>query len=133
MGKKGWSLGVRDKGDYLHFTVTGANSRANVVAYLEEVRVRCAERHCQRALIEERLEGRRLNAADVFGIASWGSIRALGAVGQVAYVDVFGQGPLMKWASKISWGRGLPVWLFETVAEAEAWLREPRKLSGAAV
>ena len=47
-------------------------------------------------LIEERLEGPRLGIVDVYRIMSEETVRALGQVQAIAYVDVKAEGDLMK-------------------------------------
>jgi hypothetical protein len=65
-----YTLTIDQKPTYLHATVTGQNSRENVVRYLEEILRECIARNCFRVLIEECLEGPRLGMLDVFKIAS---------------------------------------------------------------
>jgi hypothetical protein len=72
--------------------------------------------------MEERLEGARLRAMDVFDIVSQGSDRARGKIQAFAYVDVKAEGDLMHFAETVALNRGLPVALFPTVADAERWL-----------
>jgi hypothetical protein len=73
-------------------------------------------------LIEERLEGPRLAATDVFDVAAGGSGRAVGAFQAIAYVDVNASGTMMKFAETVAVNRGVPVRLFAAVTDAEAWL-----------
>ena len=73
-------------------------------------------------LIEERLEGRRLETWDVYQIASDNSALARGVFRNIAYVDINAGGELMKFAETVANNRGVPMMLFPTVAEAEAWL-----------
>lgn len=113
-----------EKPAYLHATVTGVNSRENVSRYLSEVLQECITRGATRVLIEERLEGPRLEAMDVFQVAAEGSERALGFFEAVAYVDVNAVGGLMKFAETVAVNRFMPVSVFDTVAQAEQWLLE---------
>jgi len=117
-----YKLTISQKRGYLHAVVTGPNTRENVAGYLEEVRAECSARDCFRVLVEEHLEGPRLEAMDVFEIASEGSDRARGKIQALAYVDVNAEGDLMHFAETVAVNRGLPVALFQTVAEAERWL-----------
>ena len=117
-----YTLTVSQKPGYLHAVVTGQNTRENVVRYLEELRAECGARDCFRVLVEERLEGPRLEAMDVFQIVSQGSDRARGKIQAFAYVDVNAEGDLMHFAETVALNRGLPVALFPTVADAEHWL-----------
>mgnify|MGYP000392020987 CR=1 FL=1 len=80
-----------------------------------------------RELIEERLTGRRLETWDVYQIASDHSTLARGVLRTIAFVDVNAGGELMKFAETVANNRGVPMRLFATVAEAEAWLAgQPR-------
>jgi len=107
---------------YLHATVVGQNSKENVAAYLEEVRLECIDSGVAHVLIEERLVGPRLGPADVFDIAAAGSSRTGGVFQAIAYVDVNADGAMMKFAETVAVNRGLPVRLFSTVLDAEQWL-----------
>ena len=117
-----YRLTVDQKATYLHAVVTGQNSRANVTLYLEEVHAECVARSCFRVLIEERLEGPRLEAFDVFEIAADGSSGISGVFRAIAYVDVNASGEMMKFAETVAVNRGVPVRLFASVADAEKWL-----------
>jgi hypothetical protein len=117
-----YELMIDQKPTYLHAIVTGRNSRENVARYLEDIRHACIARGCFRVLIEERLEGPRLGTLDVFEIVAQGSGRAGGVLQAIAYVDVNAEGDLMQFAATVAANRALPVTVFSTVAEAEAWL-----------
>ena len=90
--------------------------------YLQEIRRECILRNCFRVLVEERLEGPRIGAMDVFQIAAQSSSKASRTFQAVAYVDVNAEGELMKFAETVAVNRGIPVAVFSTVAEAEQWL-----------
>jgi hypothetical protein len=117
-----YKLTLDQKTTYLHAIVTGQNSRTNVTRYLEEVHAECVARSCFRVLIEERLEGPRLEAMDVFEIAANGSSGISGVFRAIAYVDVNASGEMMKFAETVAVNRGIPVRLFASVADAEKWL-----------
>lgn len=97
---------------FLHFIVTGQNSRANAESYINDILRECKARGYSRALIEERLEGPRLGFEDVFQIVSEGSKKARGMLSAVAYVDVNAEGDLMKFAETLAVNRSLPVAVF---------------------
>jgi len=119
-----YKLTIHQKSNYLHAIVTGPNNRENVQGYLQEVRGECMARGCYKVLVEERLEGPRIGAMDVFQIAAQGSSKASGTFQAVAYVDVNADGDLMKFAETVAVNRGIPVAVFATVADAERWLLE---------
>ena len=117
-----YKLTIDQKPTYLHAIVTGRNSRENVALYLEEILRECTARSCFSTLIEERLEGPRLKTLDVYQLAVEGSIKAMGLLKAIAYVDVNGQSDMMHFAENVAVNRALPVAVFQTVADAEKWL-----------
>ena len=117
-----YKLTITEKPRYLHVVVTGWNSRESVRRYLQELRSECVARGCSRVLVEERLEGPRLEALDVFEIASEGASEARGKFKAFAYVDVNAKSELMYFAETVAVNRGVPVAVFPTVADAERWL-----------
>jgi len=116
-----YKLTFEPKPNYLHAKVTGTHSREAVAAYLEEVRAACVSRGCPALLIEERLEGTRLNPLDVFEVVADVSERDLGELRAIAYVDVIAP-QAQRFAETVAVNRGIPVAVFGTVAEAERWL-----------
>ncbi len=74
-------------------------------------------------IIEERLEGPRLGIVDVYRIVSEGTVRALGQIEMIAYVDVNAKGDLMKFAEDVAVNRFLRVAVFSSVPDAELWLQ----------
>jgi hypothetical protein len=117
-----YKLTIDQKPAYLHVAVTGRNSGANVVRYMEEVIRECATRRCFRVLIEERLEGPRLGTIEVFGMVSKGSARFQRTLEAMAYVDLNAAGDVMRFAEDVAVNRGFPVRVLPTVAAAEEWL-----------
>jgi len=117
-----YKLTITQKPTYLHAIVSGLNNKENVMSYLGEILRECTARGCPRVLIEERLEGPRLNTMSVFQLASEGTIRTRGFFEAIAYVDVNAEGDLMEFAETVAVNRGLPVVVFSSVSEAEKWL-----------
>ncbi len=117
-----YRLMFTQKPTFLHAIVTGTNSKANVARYFEKIRQECTARDCFRVLIEERLEGPRLDTMAVFQIASEGSSRLKEQFKAIAYVDVNAESDLMKFAETVAVNRGLPVKVFASVNDAERWL-----------
>jgi hypothetical protein len=124
-----YQLTFDQKPTYLHVIVTGLNSSENVAGYLKDILRECMARSCFRVLIEERLEGPRLEILDVFEIAAEGSGEANGMLEAIAYVDVKGASELMQFAETVAVNRGLPVAVFSTVADAERWLLKEQRSS----
>ena len=122
-----YQLKIIEKPTYLHAIVTGSNTPENVAGYLQELLTACEASQTFNVLIEERLTGRRLETWDVYQIASDNSALARGVFRALAYVDVHAGGDLMKFAETVANNRGVPMNLFSSVAEAEAWLAsQPR-------
>jgi hypothetical protein len=117
-----YSLTITEKSTYLHVVVTGPNTIENVLRYLEEVQRKCASLGCRRVLIEERLEGPRVDIGQVFEIVTGGRSASIHHFDAIAYVDVNARGDLMKFAETMALNRGMPVKVFASVNEAERWL-----------
>ena len=117
-----YQLTITQKPAYLHAIVTGKNSKENVAAYIEELQREVTGQSCRHLLIEERLEGPRLRAIDVFNIVSEASDRASRSFKAIAYVDVYAEGSAMKFAETVAVNRGVSVLVFSSVSEAEKWL-----------
>ena len=115
---------MTEKPGYLHVVVTGQNTLENVELYLRELNRACVARGFTRVLIEEKLAGRRLETWDVYQIASQGSIDGSGQFEALAYVDHNAHGDLMRFAETVANNRGIPLNVFATVQEAEAWLQK---------
>jgi len=120
-----YNLTICNKQKYLHAKVTGENSLENVKLYLEEILQTCIQQDCQYVLIEEQLDGPRLDTLEVFDVASEKSEQSLGIFKAVAYVDVNAKNnEMMRFAETVAVNRGLPARVFPTVAEAEQWLQD---------
>jgi len=118
-----YQLEIRSRRGYLHANVTGKNSKENVMLYLQELLQECEKAECRHLLIEEHLEGPRLDSMSVFDIASEGSMKSRTVLRAIAYVDVNAEGASMRNATSFATNRGLNAQLFGTVSEAEKWLK----------
>jgi len=116
-----YNVNFEKRSDYLHAIVTGENSLETVAQYFQDIRDECSRQDCFRVLIEERLEGPRLSAMDIFSIVSEGSMRALGEFEALAYVDEQ-MGEMGAFAETIAINRGMPLAVFDSVAKAEEWI-----------
>lgn len=121
-----YSMTIVQKPTYLHATITGRNTKENVVAYFRELFAECQARGCFRVLIEERLEGPRLRLIDIYDVAQMGSVMARGTIKAVAYVDINKAGDLLQFAEDVAVNQGLTISVCDTVAEAEQWLLSKR-------
>lgn len=117
-----YQLKVEQKPAYVHFTITGQNSRETVEQYMEEVLRECTLRQCFRVLIEEHLEGPRLGTMQVFAMVSKGAERFLGVLKAMAYVDMNADPDMMHFAETVAVNRAIPVKVFPTVEAAERWI-----------
>ena len=107
--------------NYVHATVTGTNSREAVIEYMDEVLDKCKSMDCFRVLIEERLEGPRLETMDVFTLVSEGSVKALGRFEAIAFVDEK-MGEMAEFAETVAVNRGMPFAAFDNIPDAKNWL-----------
>ena len=108
---------------YLHAFITGTNSKQNVMGYLADILNECRTRNCFRVLIEEHLEGPRLDMTDIYEIASQGQGLAPGRRPIIAYVDANATSASnMKFAEDVAVNRGIFVRVFPSVADARRWL-----------
>lgn len=119
-----YQLTIIEKAGYLHGIVTGRNSPEAVSDYLRRGLLETRARGCTRVLIESRLEGPRLALWDIFEIAAEHSKAYRGFFDAIAYVGTTAPGPLLTFIQNVSRNRGLPLRVFESVAEAEQWLAE---------
>ena len=117
-----YKLTVAQKPTYLHIIVTGQLSEENVLRYFEEIHRECTARNCFRILIEENLDGPRLNVITVLELVSNKSSKNRGLYEAIAYIDVNAVGDSMKFIENVAVNRGLHVKVFSTVANAKKWL-----------
>ena len=121
-----YRLTFHQKRTYLHVVVTGENNKENVRNYLADVIRECEKRSISRVLIEERLDGTRLELLEVFRIVADTGRLVRGKLDAIAYVDVFAQGDTMRFAETVAVNRAVPATVFSTVPEAVRWLENER-------
>jgi hypothetical protein len=117
-----YKIKIIEKPTYLHFIVTGQNSKETILGYVEEILQECTARNIFRILIEEHLDGPRLSITDVFELVLNVTSRHTGVFKVIAYVDVNAIDNSMKFAEDASVNRALPLAVFSNVADAEKWL-----------
>jgi hypothetical protein len=117
-----YQLTFKQQPGYLHAIVSGENTRETALRYLEELLAECAARGADRILLEERLEGPRLPLNDVLEVLGIVLGRAARPLPTIAYVDVNASGIAVKVAETVAVSRGVNVWVFPTVAQAQRWL-----------
>ncbi len=117
-----YQLSIEDRGNYLYFDVTGTNSRETVLSYMQDV-LAAAEKHdCFRVLIHEKLTGPRLEAMEVFTLASEGAMRLLGKFESIAYVEEE-MGEMGDFVESVAVNRGMPLAFFSNVEDAREWIQ----------
>ena len=107
--------------DFLVATITGENSAATVLGFLDDIMSECKKQDCFRVVMHKLTEGPRLSANDVFELVSQGAVKSLGFFEAVAVVDPK-TGTAIRLAERLTNNRGVPVKMLDTVEEAEAWL-----------
>jgi hypothetical protein len=115
-------LTITQKPTYLHIIVTGQLSEENVLRYFEEIHRGCTARNCFRILIEENLDGPRLDVVKVLKLISEESSKSVGLFKAIAYVDVNSVSNSMEFIEDAAVNRRLPVKVFPTAVDAEKWL-----------
>ena len=116
-------LRVEPKGSYLHATITGQNGRETVIGYFEGIREACRVRDCYRVLVEERLEGPRFSLPELMQLAAEVSAQTGATFEVLAYVDVHAEDDKIQQVAGLVVEPGSAVGVFNTVSEAERWLR----------
>ena len=117
-----YKLTIIKKPTYLHIIVTGQLNKENVLRYFEEIHRECTAHNCFRILIEENLDGSRLDVLMVLNLISEESSKSVGLFKAIAYVDVNAVDNSMEFIENAAVNRGLPVKVFSTMTNAEKWL-----------
>ena len=119
-----FELTLENRGDYLYFHVTGPNSPESVAGYMNRIREECEKQDCHRILIDENLEGARLDMMEMFALITGGTSEALGFFDAIAYVDAQQDFEAVKFAETVAVNRGIPIVVFRSVEDAENWISE---------
>lgn len=120
-----YSLNIELKEQYLHVSVTGENTLANVLSYLEKVYGACIQHRCSKVLIEEHLTGPNLDTFDIFVVITKNFSKAKTIGLRLAYVDLNTQHSKrgLKFAENLAHIRGVNVKLFYEISDKPlAWL-----------
>lgn len=118
-----YQVTFEERSNFISATVTGDNSRDVVPLYMTDILKECTRLDCFRVLIDERLEGPRLDEMEVFSMVAEGSMKAIGKFDAIAYVDEK-MGQMADFAETVAVNRGMPVAMFDNLGDAEAWLCE---------
>ena len=118
-----FELTVEPRNNFLLCRVSGKNTPETILAYLKAIQKECEEHGCFSVLIEEKLEGPRLDEMEIFSLISKGSPDALGFFQAVAYVDEQQEYDIIKFAETLAVNRGIPMAVFGSIPDAENWLR----------
>lgn len=118
------SVTIEKKDQYLRVHVTGENTLANVLAYMDDIYRTCLTQSVNHVLIEEHLTGPNLDTFDVFEVVikNFGRARALGL--RIAYVDLNADHSKrgLKFAENLAHIRGVNVAVFTDTETAIPWL-----------
>lgn len=117
-----YELVVEPREGFLHARVTGERTPGNALRFLKEAHDECVRAGHTRILLEMRLTGPSLPAAEIFRVISARS--AEGAkLSRIAYVEASMDDPLRpRFAETVAINRAVNVRLFRDVAAAERWL-----------
>ena len=120
----GLVMDIKERPGYLHVTVIGRNSVANVMKYLSDIHDPCMRRNCPVVLIEENLQGPGLGIGSIHNIISQASKNTQPVVTRIAYVDTNKEHKpgRMEFAETVAFNRGVNVRVFSDVDEARRWL-----------
>ena len=127
-----YHLKLEQHSAYLHASVTGSHSVANVSRFLREVGEACEARGVALVLLEVNFTGPSLGAGGIYDVISRQTAKGK-TLRKVAYVDVSPRDPgKKKFAETVALNRGVNVRLFPTVPDAARWLDEPEPVSRSA-
>ena len=124
-----YSLRFEMKKGYLHFRIGGENTPETTRSYVVDVIDICRKQKCRAILLEENLEGPRMGVGELMSIVQDLHAEFRAAIHFAAFVDVSPgrSDENMRFVEDASVNRGAGVAAFQTVAEAEAWLRTQLK------
>lgn len=120
-----YTLNIELKDPYIHVTVNGENTLANVLSYFEKIYAACIQHRCSNVLIEEHLTGPNLDTFDIFVVITKNFSKAKSIGLRLAYVDMNTEHSKrgLKFAENLAHIRGVNVRLFYyNTEEAIAWL-----------
>jgi hypothetical protein len=119
-----YNLTVVQKNGYLHATVRGDNSPADVQHYLMDIQHACETHECRQVLIEENLTGPTIGTFDIFDVVTKLSQDAARAKLKIAYVGMNREHDMtaMRFAENTARNRSVNLRMFSSFNEAEDWL-----------
>lgn len=115
---------VRD--GFLHARIQGDNDVPTTRRYIGDLVRACEEENCVYVLVEENLEGPRLSVTEIFSIISERVAEVRSAIRVMAFVDASPERlkSNVQFGETVSVNRGMTVKVFDTLKEAETWLRK---------
>jgi hypothetical protein len=120
-----YSLNIEFKEQYLHAIVSGENTLANSLSYLDEIYNACIQYRCSNVLIEEHLAGPSLDTFDTFVVVTKNMSRAKTIGVRLAFLDMNTEHSKreLKFGENLAHIRGMNVRLFfDNTQEAVDWL-----------
>ena len=122
---KAYHIKVEQHPTYIHATGTGALTEENARRFLMDAYQAAVERKCGSLLLEMGFSGRTLHLGGIYSVITERSPDG-SRLKRIAYVDVtLKHSPdQAQFATLVAMNRGVNVRLFQSVAEAEQWLKE---------
>ena len=121
-----YSFQIEQKDGYLHARIRGENTPEVTRRYVVEVIAACRKAKCTAVLIEENLDGPRMDAGELYGIIQdlYAEFRA--AIRVAAAVDMHPErsDANMRFVEDASVNRGAVFAGFPTLEKAEEWIRK---------
>ena len=117
-----YKLTTLKKPNYTHFIVKGKNTVEVTLQYFQDIYDECVKNNYRTILIEEHLEGKRLETMDIYDIASKATQDYFGFFKAIAYVDVLTDKKTFSFIENLCVNRSIPLRAFATVEEADKWL-----------
>jgi len=120
-----YSLHLEQKQGYLHARITGENTPEVTRRYVLDLIDACRKADCPAVLIEENLEGPRMNIGELFEIIQDLHAEFRSTIQLAAMVDVNPRrsDENLRFVEDASVNRGAGVAAFPTVEKAEAWIQ----------
>lgn len=120
------TITIEYTGQLLFCKVTGTNSEAHVIRYLNEIHIAMEKHRCGKVLIIENLSGPGLSLLKMYHIIRAAKKTILSHPHAIAYID---ENPAhdhrsLKFAETVALNRFINMRLFTNADHAAAWLRE---------
>lgn len=121
-----YELRVIETPSYLHVRASGPHTPSNARQFLIDAYEACLRLNCTAVLLEMNLVGPSMSTLSLFGVVEERSSQGQ-QLRKIAYVDASAERSLehKMFAETVARNRGVNVRFFQSVAEAEKWMKEP--------